>query len=67
MIKIKRVKLNDKDSQLIDKVQYALYWACEESFNEDKELITAMNGFNDFVNKRFILTGITPVKNWEDE
>lgn len=67
MIQAKRIKLGEKDSQLIDKVQYALYWACEESFNEDEELVTITKNFNDFVNNKLVLTGTTPVKNWEDE
>ena len=67
MIQAKRIKLGEKDSQLIDKVQYALYWACEESFNEDEELVTITKNFNDFVNNKLELTGTTPVKNWEDE
>ena len=67
MIQAKRIKLGEKDSQLIDKVQYALYWACEESFNEDEELVTITKNFNDFVNNKLVLTGTTPGKNWEDE
>ena len=67
MIQAKRIKLGEKDSQLIDKVQYALYWACEESFNEDEELVTITKNFNDFVNNKLVLTGTPPVKNWEDE
>ena len=67
MIQAKRIKLGEKDSQLIDKVQYALYWACEESFNEDEELVTITKNFNDFVNNKLVLTVTTPVKNWEDE
>ena len=67
MIQAKRIKLGEKDSQLIDKVQYALYWACEESFNEDEELVTITKNFNDFVKNKLVLTGTTPVKNWEDE
>ena len=67
MIQANRIKLGGKDSQLIDKVQYALYWACEESFNEDEELVTITKNFNEFVNNKLVLTGTTPVKNWEDE
>ena len=50
-----KIKLNMKESEIIFNTQYVLYWACSETYNEDKELKDAQKEFNNLIRTKFIL------------